>query len=183
MRRYHLQDREDYHKYASFPPISLFLLCRRTTCRYNKLCGSLRAFAHRVAQLPAQDPFRTRMEAQLLAKLYDMGVLNAAAKLSDVENKLTVAAFCRRRLAVIVCMSKMAETVSAVRFYPPIICGKYVVFIEIWRRRRSSSSRGMCASGLILSRIPHTWLHGKISFLGTTTRMALTNFGGIWRTS
>ena len=55
------------------------------------------------------------MEGQLLSKLYDMGVLNAAAKLSDVENKLTVAAFCRRRLAVIMCMSKMAETVSAVR--------------------------------------------------------------------
>lgn len=55
------------------------------------------------------------MEAQLLSKLYDMGVLNTSAKLSDVENKLTVAAFCRRRLAVVMCMSKMAETVSAVR--------------------------------------------------------------------
>lgn len=43
-----------------------------------------------------------------------MGVLNSAAKLSDVENKLTVAAFCRRRLAVFMCMSKMSETVSAV---------------------------------------------------------------------
>lgn len=55
------------------------------------------------------------MEDQLLSKLYDMGVLNTSAKLSDVDNKLTVAAFCRRRLAVFMCMSKMAETVSAVR--------------------------------------------------------------------
>lgn len=86
--------------------------------RYNKLCGSLRSFAHRVSLLPAQDPFRSRMEAQMLAKLYDMGVLNSTAKLSDVENKLTVAAFCRRRLAVFMCMSKMSETVSAVRFCP-----------------------------------------------------------------
>lgn len=54
------------------------------------------------------------MEAQLLSKLYDMGVLNTSAKLSDIENKLTVAAFCRRRLAVFMCMSKMSETVSAV---------------------------------------------------------------------
>lgn len=54
------------------------------------------------------------MESQLLSKLYDMGVLNSQAKLSDVDNKLTVAAFCRRRLAVFMCMSKMAETVSAV---------------------------------------------------------------------
>jgi U3 small nucleolar ribonucleoprotein protein IMP3 len=54
------------------------------------------------------------MESQLLAKLYDIGVLNSQAKLSDVDNKLTVAAFCRRRLAVVMCMSRMAETVSAV---------------------------------------------------------------------
>ena len=87
--------------------------------RYNKLCGSLRSFAHRVSILPAQDPFRSKMEAQLLAKLYDMGVLNSTAKLSDIENKLTVAAFCRRRLAVIMVMSKMAETVSAVSLDKP----------------------------------------------------------------
>ncbi|KAJ3479050.1 hypothetical protein NLI96_g9331 [Meripilus lineatus] len=53
------------------------------------------------------------MEAQILAKLYDMGILNSTAKLSDIENKLTVSAVCRRRLAVVMCMSKMAETVSA----------------------------------------------------------------------
>ena len=54
------------------------------------------------------------MEGQILSKLYDMGVLNSQAKLSDIDNKLTVAAFCRRRLAVIMVTSKMAETVSAV---------------------------------------------------------------------
>ncbi|KAF8659525.1 hypothetical protein AX16_001824 [Volvariella volvacea WC 439] len=94
IRRYHLQDREDYHK-------------------YNKLCGTIKSYAHRLSVLPAQDPFRSKMEAQLLAKLYDMGVLTSQAKMSDIENKLTVAAFCRRRLAVFMCMSKMAETVSA----------------------------------------------------------------------
>ncbi|EKM59535.1 uncharacterized protein PHACADRAFT_81995 [Phanerochaete carnosa HHB-10118-sp] len=94
MRRYHIQDREDYHK-------------------YNKLCGSLRSFAHRVSLLPTQDPFRSRMESQIMAKLYDMGVLNSTAKLSDIENKLTVSAFCRRRLAVILVTLRMAETVSA----------------------------------------------------------------------
>jgi len=81
--------------------------------RYNKLCGSLRSYAHRIALLPAADRFRTKMESALLSKLYDMGVLTSTAKLSDVDNKLTVAAFCRRRLAVVMTMSKMAETVSA----------------------------------------------------------------------
>jgi len=95
LRRYHIHDRDDYLK-------------------YNKLCGSLRSYAHRLSLLPAQDSFRARMETQLLSKLYDMGVLNSSAKLSDIEYKLTVTAFCRRRLAVFMCMSKMAETVSAV---------------------------------------------------------------------
>jgi U3 small nucleolar ribonucleoprotein protein IMP3 len=54
------------------------------------------------------------MEGQILSKLYDMGVLNSQVKLSDIDNRLTVAAFCRRRLAVIMVTSKMAETVSAV---------------------------------------------------------------------
>jgi len=54
------------------------------------------------------------MEGQVLSKLYDMGVLNLESKLSDVENKLTVAAFCRRRLGVVMTKLKMAETVSAV---------------------------------------------------------------------
>ncbi|KAH0839544.1 alpha-L RNA-binding motif-containing protein [Lanmaoa asiatica] len=94
LRRYHIQNREDYHK-------------------YNKLCGALRSYAHRLSMLPAQDPFRAQMEGQLLSKLYDIGVLTSQTKLSDVENRLSVAAFCRRRLAVFMCMNKMAETVSA----------------------------------------------------------------------
>lgn len=94
MRRYHIQHRDDYQK-------------------YNKLCGAIRSFAHRLSLLPAQDPFRSKFEAQILSKLYDIGVLNSTAKLSDVENKLTVSAFCRRRLAVVMCVAKMAETVSA----------------------------------------------------------------------
>ena len=79
----------------------------------------MRSFAHKLTTLPAQDPFRHKMEAALLNKLYDLGVLNIANKLSDVENKLTVSAFCRRRLAVVmVAQLKMCERVSAVR-----ICG------------------------------------------------------------
>ena len=79
------------------------------------------------------------MEAQLLSKLYDMGVLNSTAKLSDVENKLTVAAFCRRRLAVFMCMSKMAETVSAVGFD--------ILFREGNFRRSKTPIHLVCLSG------------------------------------
>jgi U3 small nucleolar ribonucleoprotein protein IMP3 len=111
MRRYHIQNREDYHKWVHFQ--NNVRIYPHHARRYNKLCGNLRSYAHRLSGLPAQDPFRPRSEAALLGKLYDIGVLNSQSKLSDVENKLTVAAFCRRRLAVVAVTLKMAETVSA----------------------------------------------------------------------
>lgn len=106
-------------KHAS--PFFSYRISNHASNRYNKLCGSLRSLAHRLSLLPAQDPFRARMEGQVLSKLFDMGVLNAQAKLSDVDNKLTVAAFCRRRLAVIMVVAKMAETVSAVCNLPVLV--------------------------------------------------------------
>lgn len=94
IRRYHLKNSDEYH-------------------RYNVLCGHLTAFAHRIADLPPPDPARARHQATLLSKLYDIGILSSNAPLSDVVNRLTVAAFCRRRLPVIMCSLKMAQTVSA----------------------------------------------------------------------
>ena len=58
-----------------------------------------------------------------MAKLHDMGILNTAtnvststytgATLSSVEHKITVSAFARRRLAVVMTRLKMADTVQA----------------------------------------------------------------------
>jgi U3 small nucleolar ribonucleoprotein protein IMP3 len=52
-----------------------------------------------------------------LGKLFDMGILGTGGggrgKLSDVENKVTVSAFCRRRLAVVMTRLGMADQVSA----------------------------------------------------------------------
>ncbi|ODO09651.1 hypothetical protein I350_01864 [Cryptococcus amylolentus CBS 6273] len=93
MRKYHIQDREDYHK-------------------YNKLCGSLRSLIHKLSLLPAQDPFRQQRETEMLNKLYDMGILDIGVKPSEIETKVTVSSLARRRLAVIVARLKMAETVS-----------------------------------------------------------------------
>jgi len=94
IHRYYIQNPDDYHK-------------------YNRICGNLRNLAYRISMLPASDPFRHKIESQLLSKLYDMGVLNIDTKLSDVENKLTVAAFCRRRLAVAMLRLKMSQTLRA----------------------------------------------------------------------
>ncbi|KAI9636447.1 uncharacterized protein MKK02DRAFT_45154 [Dioszegia hungarica] len=93
MRKFHIQDREDYHK-------------------YNKICGNLRQLIHRLSLLPAQDPFRQQKETEMLNKLYDMGILEIGSKPSEVENKVTVSSIARRRLAVVVTRLKMSETVS-----------------------------------------------------------------------
>ncbi|QPG74667.1 Small subunit (SSU) processome component [Brettanomyces nanus] len=98
MRTYHIENREDYHK-------------------YNRVCGDIRKLARKLALLSPRDPFRIKHEQLLLDKLYRMGVLSTASKISDLENKVTVSAFCRRRIAVVMCRLKMAEAVSdAVKF-------------------------------------------------------------------
>jgi len=98
MRRYHIQDPTTYHK-------------------YNKICGSLRQLAYKLSLLPPTDPFRRKQEEMLLEKLYAMGILAQKTKMSDVENKVTVASFCRRRLPVVMTRLKMCENVpAAVKF-------------------------------------------------------------------
>ena len=132
------------------------------------------------------------MEGQILSKLFDMGVLNSQAKLSDVDNKLTVAAFCRRRLAVIMVMAKMAETVSAVRdhlrFSFPVLLAHalslifavllfflsrllffFLFFLAHLRRPSSLSSKVTSASGqtrslTLLISSPGTSTSDRVSF-------------------
>ena len=92
MRMYHIQNRNDYEK-------------------YNKLCGSIRQLAYKMAQLPANDPLRIKHEDMLMEKLDNMGVFGIKdPNVSDLE-KLSVAAFCRRRLPVVMARLRMAPTV------------------------------------------------------------------------
>lgn len=90
MRRYHVQDRDDYKK-------------------YNKMCGHVTKLTNMLKQLDSQDPTRIELTDQLLDKLYNMGVIPTKKSLVQVE-KLSVASFCRRRLAVVLVRSKMSET-------------------------------------------------------------------------
>lgn len=83
---------------------------------YNRLAGQLRHLAHRIALLSPESQFRRKQEDQLLEKLHDMGLLGIGGggkgKLSDVERKVTVSAFCRRRLGVVMTRLRMSEHVS-----------------------------------------------------------------------
>ncbi|KAG9238429.1 hypothetical protein BJ875DRAFT_48473 [Amylocarpus encephaloides] len=97
IRRYAIQKPGDYQK-------------------YSRLCGSLRQIAHKLAALPPDSVFRHKQETLMLEKLNDMGILPSmasTANLSEVEKNVTVSAFCRRRLPVVMTRLRMAETVQA----------------------------------------------------------------------
>lgn len=70
----------------------------------NSPVQSLRQLAHKLAALEPSDPIRLSHEKLLLDKLNNMGILplGATATLSSVEKQVTVAAFARRRLPVVV---------------------------------------------------------------------------------
>ena len=101
-RRYHLSNPLDYDK-------------------YNALCGRLRHLAHLLSNLEPSDPFRVEHESLLLEKLFQLGVLKKSREqgsgLSAVENDVTVSAFCRRRLGVVMVRTGMVEHVrTAIKF-------------------------------------------------------------------
>lgn len=85
------QDRDDYMK-------------------YNKICGSITKLVSVLRKLDARDEERIEMTESLLNKLYDMGVIPMKKSLAQLE-QLSTAAFCRRRVAVVMVRLKMAETV------------------------------------------------------------------------
>eukprot|EP00158_Paraphelidium_tribonemae_P009724 Partr_v1_DN28939_c2_g1_i3_m25106 putative u3 small nucleolar ribonucleoprotein len=92
MRRYHVQDRADYHK-------------------YNKIVGLIKKLANKISLLDPADEYRLKITGQLLDKLFNLGCVPSRNALSITE-KVSVSALCRRRLPVIMVRLKMAETVK-----------------------------------------------------------------------
>ncbi|KAJ9057015.1 U3 small nucleolar ribonucleoprotein imp3 [Entomophthora muscae] len=86
VRRYLIQNREDYTK-------------------YNKLCGQIHKVANKIALLHDRDPFRREKEVALLNKIYDMGLIASKSSFSEID-KLNVSSFCRRRLPIVMCRLK-----------------------------------------------------------------------------
>lgn len=97
MRRYHVQNREDY-------------------VGYSRICGQVTKLAAKLKTLPAEDSFRIAMTDQLLNKLYSMGLIDTQKSLIKAE-QISVSAMCRRRLPVVMVRLKMAENIrTAVTF-------------------------------------------------------------------
>ena len=93
LRRYHIQNREDYTSY------------RRIVGMVTKLSAKLKT-------LKVDDPFRIAMTDQLLTKLLDLGIIDTGKSLEKAD-KLTASAICRRRLPVIMVRLKMAQTLKS----------------------------------------------------------------------
>eukprot|EP00127_Corallochytrium_limacisporum_P006407 Clim_evm15s226 gene=Clim_evmTU15s226 len=92
LRRYHIQDREDYVK-------------------YNKLVGQIKKMVSLLSRLDTNDPFRIHTTTAMLDKLYRMGLSNNRTSMVDAS-KITASSFCRRRLPVVLVHLKMAETMK-----------------------------------------------------------------------
>eukprot|EP00940_MAST-03C_sp_MAST-3C-sp2_P000969 g969.t1 len=89
LRRYHIQDRDDYVK-------------------YNKICGRVTKLVAFLKTFRPEDPFRIDMSEKLIQKLFDLGVIPTKKSLALCE-RLAVSAFCRRRLPVVMVRMKFCE--------------------------------------------------------------------------
>mmetsp|Transcript_4493 Transcript_4493/g.4266 ORF Transcript_4493/g.4266 Transcript_4493/m.4266 type:complete len:182 (-) Transcript_4493:58-603(-) len=97
LRRYHIQNREDY-------------------VSYNKLCGLVTKLTAKLQLLKVDDAFRIAMTDQLLDKLFDMGILTNKKSLQKTQ-EISASAFCRRRFPVVMVRMKMAQTIpTAITF-------------------------------------------------------------------
>jgi U3 small nucleolar ribonucleoprotein protein IMP3 len=92
IRKYLLQDREDYK-------------------RYHKIVGNVTKLVAMLTGLPKDDPSRLEVSNHILQKLYNMGVIDNTNSLTSVEH-LSVSSLCRRRLPVVMVRLKMSENLK-----------------------------------------------------------------------
>merc|ERR1712070_186433 len=92
LRRYHVQNRDDYVK-------------------YSKVAGTITKLAAKLKLLKQDDPVRTKTTDQLIDKCFKMGLIPTKKSLLQCE-ALPVSAFCRRRLPVVLVRMKFCETLK-----------------------------------------------------------------------
>ena len=91
LRRYHIQDREDYQT-------------------YNKVVGMITKLTTMLKNLDPHDPVRVEMSDQLLDKLHGLGLIQHKRLLAC--DKIAASTLCRRRLPVVLVRLKFAETMK-----------------------------------------------------------------------
>jgi len=91
LRRYHVQDREDYHT-------------------YNKVVGLITKLVTQLKAMDERDPVRIELTDRLLDKLYGLGIIQTKRLLAC--DKIAASTLCRRRLPVVLVRLKFAETMK-----------------------------------------------------------------------
>ncbi|EKX45707.1 hypothetical protein GUITHDRAFT_138906 [Guillardia theta CCMP2712] len=92
LRRYRVQNRDDYHK-------------------YNKIAGLITKLTSKLKELRQDDPTRVKTTELLIDKLYNMGLISTKKSLLQCE-KIPTSAFCRRRLPVVLVRLKFCENLK-----------------------------------------------------------------------
>jgi U3 small nucleolar ribonucleoprotein protein IMP3 len=122
LRRYHVQDREDYHTYNKIAGVvtQVPALARPARRPVRVLAASrvaellLPAMARQLVaalkKLDQRDPVRAELTDALVDKLYALGLVPQKRLLACI--KLPTSSFCRRRLPVVMVRLRMAETVK-----------------------------------------------------------------------
>eukprot|EP01039_Chlorochromonas_danica_P007788 gene7788-8599_t len=92
IRKFRLQDREDYSK-------------------YSKVVGLVTKLVAKLRDLKQDDPLRQQISEQMLQKLHGLGLIDKTSSLSAAE-RLTVSRLCLRRLPVVMVKCKMAQSIK-----------------------------------------------------------------------
>lgn len=71
----------------------------------------IRELANKIKDLDPNNEFRTESSAQLLEKLYQIGLIPTRWDLALATN-VSASSFCRRRLPVLMVRNKMSETIK-----------------------------------------------------------------------
>ena len=82
---------------------------------YEKVVGYITKLVHLVKALPEDDPFRKQVLLQLVDKLYSTGII--PVKSVEAAEKITVSAFLRRRLLIMLKSLKFVETLRESEIY------------------------------------------------------------------
>ncbi|KAL3786722.1 hypothetical protein ACHAWO_013709 [Cyclotella atomus] len=90
LRKYHIQNREDY-------------------TAYTHICGMVTKLTNKLKTLKPEDPFRIALTDQLLTKLHNIGILTTTKSLQKAE-EITASSICRRRLPIVMVRMKMAQS-------------------------------------------------------------------------
>lgn len=77
---------------------------------YNKLVGKMHSLATKISLLKESDPVRIKFTKLLVDKAFDLGITKSKSFAAII--KVTVSAFCRRRIAVVLCRLKMSENLT-----------------------------------------------------------------------